>query len=277
MAPNPLQAAEDYWNAAAETYEQNFSGTAVGVLRREAVWHELQRTFAPGQRLLEINCGTGLDAVFLARRQMRVLACDISPRMIELAKELAANEQLAMPPDFRVLATEHLHALLYEGLFDGAFSNFSGLNCVEDLPRVARDLALLLQPGATFLLCMMGRFVPLEILWFCAHGEPRKALQRLREPRTRYPTTGLVVHRPTVAQVKRLVAPSFRLRRWKGIGIVIPPSYAEHVAVRFPGLLLRLALLDRMLGQLPIFRGMADCVLMEFERVSDTEPHEKSR
>ena len=50
-----------------------------------AVWRELLRTFHPGQRVLEINCGTGIDAVSLGERGIRVLACDIAPRMIELA------------------------------------------------------------------------------------------------------------------------------------------------------------------------------------------------
>jgi ubiquinone/menaquinone biosynthesis C-methylase UbiE len=267
----PLHAAELYWNAAAATYEQDFSGTTVGKIRREIVWSNLERIFQPDQHILELSCGTGIDAVFLAKLGVQVLACDLSPRMIELAQELCSRERLPHPPEFRVLPTERLSMLESEGPFDGAFSNFAGLNCVENLTQVSMALSRLLKPKARFLLCMMGRFVPLEILWFLAHRKPRKAFQRLREPRTSYAsTTGLVVYRPTVDDIAKQMKPTFRLLGWKGIGIVVPPSYAEHVAIRFPKLIHRLAKVDRHIGPLPIFRSMADCVLLEFERNDNT-------
>ncbi len=56
----------------------------------------------------------------------------------------------------------------------------------------------------------------------------------------------------------------------KGIGITVPPSYAEHVAARFPKLIDRLAWLDQRIGALPLIRNMADCVLLEFERTAET-------
>jgi SAM-dependent methyltransferase len=268
---NSLRSAEVYWNAAAETYEQKFSGTTVGRARRQAVWCDLERVFKSGERILELNCGTGIDAVFLAGKGVHILACDIAPRMIELAQDLAAQAELADPPDFRVLPTENLAALAQEDRFDGAFSNFSGLNCVDDLSQVAQDLGRLLKPRARFLICMMGRFVPWEIVWFLAHGKPRRAFLRLREDRTSYAgTPWLTIQRPTVAQITKQMEPAFRLLRWKGIGITVPPSYSEHLASRFPKLINRLAGLDQRIGALPLIRSMADCVLLEFERTAET-------
>jgi len=270
--PTPLDAAELYWNAAAETYEEKFSGTTVGKIRREAVWQDLERIFQPGQRVLELSCGTGIDAVFLAQRGVHVLGCDLSPRMIELARRHAVKEALSQPPEFRVLATEHLSILESEKPFDGAFSNFSGLNCVDDLEQVADTLGRLLKPDARLLLCMMGRFMPFEVLWFLAQGKPGRAFHRLRESRSHYTaTTGLIIRRPTVGQIQQQMRPAFRLVGWRGIGIVVPPSYAEHLAVRFPMAIQRLANIDRKIGPLPIFRNMADCVLMEFERTDGAQ------
>src|ERR1700682_1087014 len=143
-----MESAAQYWNAAAEPYEQEFAGTVIGRTRREAVWREVDRIFSSGQRVLELNCGTGINALHLAGRVLRVLACDIAPRMIELARERASTSRFAPSIDFRVLATEDIGVLDGEGPFDGAFSNFSGLNCVEDLTVVARNLSHLLKPGA---------------------------------------------------------------------------------------------------------------------------------
>ena len=268
---NLLRPAEVYWNQAAETYEQKFTGTVIGRARRHAVWHDLERAFKSGDRILELNCGTGIDAVHLSGKGVHVLACDISPRMIELACELATQAKLANPPDFRVLPTENLAELAHEESFDGAFSNFSGLNCVQDLSQVARNVGYLLKPRARLLICMMGRFVPWEIVWFLAQGRPRRAFLRLREDRTRYTEAPwLTVQRPTVAQITKQMEPAFRLIRWKGIGITVPPSYSEHVARRFPKLIDNLAAIDQRIGSLPLLRNMADCVLLEFERTAET-------
>lgn len=51
-------------------------------------------------RVLEIGCGTGTNAVLLAGRGLRVVAVDVSPRAIEVARERAAKAGVEI--DFRV-------------------------------------------------------------------------------------------------------------------------------------------------------------------------------
>jgi ubiquinone/menaquinone biosynthesis C-methylase UbiE len=261
------RSPKEYWDAAAETYERDFAGTLIGQTRREAVWRELDRVFGPGQRVLELNCGTGIDAVHLAERGVRVLACDIAPRMIDLACQRVNRAKIGGSIEFRALATEDIGELGAEGPFDGALSNFSGLNCVEDVSAVARNLWRLLKPGAPVLLCIVGRFVPWEIVWFLAHGEPRKAVRRFHRRPVRHLETGaLMIRYRSVKEMAHLLVPEFRLRKWKGIGICVPPSYLEHWACRFPKLTKVLAKADRWFDGVPVLRGMADCALLEFER-----------
>jgi hypothetical protein len=76
----------------------------------------------------------------------------------------------------------------------------------------------------------------------------------------------LKIQRPTVSGIRMQMSPCFRLVRWKGTGITVPPSYAESFAVRFPGLIRALARFDQRVGALPLIRSMADCVILEFER-----------
>ena len=63
-----------------------------------------------------------------------MLACDIAPRMIEIARQRLNCGGLQELVEFRVLATEDIAPLHGDGPFDGAFSNFSGLNWVETFP-----------------------------------------------------------------------------------------------------------------------------------------------
>jgi len=268
MTADPAHFAQTYWDTAAETYVQDFTGTGIGETRRQAVWRRLDKLFFPGQKLLELNCGTGIDAVHLAHKGMQLVACDISSRMIDLARQLATSTGTRQLIDFRVLPNEEIGSLTGENVFDGAFSNFCGLNCVEDLPAVVRELTRLVKPGAPVLLCMIGRFVPWEIMWFMAHGKPGKALRRLRGSNFRPSDPGTVrIQRPSVSEIARIMSPAFSLKRWSGVGITVPPTYTENRMQHFPRMIQGLAGIDRLIEDLPLFRRMADCVVLEFECV----------
>jgi ubiquinone/menaquinone biosynthesis C-methylase UbiE len=268
MNAQSINSAQAYWDVAAETYDLDFANTLIGRAQRESIWKEIEQVFTSGQRILELNCGTGVDAVFLANRGVRVLACDIAPRMIQLAQRRANSTQTSAMIDFRALATENIEVLEQEGLFDGAFSNFSGLNCVDDLPTVAQTLARLLRPGARLVLCMIGRFVPWEIAWYMAHGNPRRAFLRFNKVTVGRMGEGALVsvRYPSVRKLASIFAPGFGLKKRQAIGVTLPPSYLEHLARKFPVALNRLASFDRRIGRLPLVRSMGDCVLLQFER-----------
>ena len=267
MSVDARRTAQSYWDTAAKTYDCDFTGTLIGQLRRRAVWRELDRTFQAGQRVLELNCGTGIDAVRLAGRGVRVLACDISLGMIDMARERANACGVAGALQFRVLPTEEIARLGPEGPFEGAFSNFAGLNCVDDLGATAEALFGLLKPGATVLLCMLGRFVPWEMAWYVAQAQPGRAFLRWSNGTARQVEGGtLRVRYHGVGEIARLFAPRFRLRRWRGIGIMVPPTYAEVWARRVPRLTRAVARVDDWIGGIPVVRRMADLVLLELER-----------
>jgi SAM-dependent methyltransferase len=260
-----LELTQAYWNAAAETYKQAFTGTLVGSMWRQAVWRELDTTFHAGSYVLELNCGTGIDAIHLAQRGVSVLACDISSRMIELARQNAVEKGLGKHLEFRVLATEHLGTLQAGTIFDGAFSNFSGLNCVQDLAAVRRNLACRLKPGSRVLLCMLGRFGAWQKLWHLAHRDWNRVF---RSPPSTDVERAITVQYPSREQIVALFSPDFKLHRWRGIGIAVPPAYMDHWAVRFRQLTHCLNHIDGMIGSLPVIRNLGGCILLEFERIS---------
>jgi ubiquinone/menaquinone biosynthesis C-methylase UbiE len=254
----------------AETYDAVFTNSLIGRAQRDSVWKELDRCFHPGQRILELNCGTGVDAVHLAERGVEVVACDVAPRMIQVARQRLSPLRHGTRVDFRVLATEQIANLADRGPFDGAFSNFGGLNCVRDLSAVARDLARLLAPGATALLCMAGHSVAWEIIWYLGQGNARKALRRFQRGGTigrLAKGVAVEVQYPSARTMAHLFAPDFRLLRLKGVGVAVPPSYLEPLARRFPKVLKTLAGFDRLLSGVPVIRSLADHILLEFEHV----------
>src|SRR5438128_11140539 len=53
------------------------------------------KVFRPGNRILELGCGTGRDAVALAQRGIRVDATDVSPAMIAATRARLLREDLS--------------------------------------------------------------------------------------------------------------------------------------------------------------------------------------
>lgn len=263
-----LQLPQTYWNDTAETYGEVFAETLIGRMTREVVWEALDAGFKPGSRVLEVNCGTGIDAIHLARRGVSVLACDISPRMVEIARESAEEAGVHPRPSFRVLPTEQLATLESELKLDGAFSNFCGLNCVQDLPGVGRNLARLIKPGSPVIICMLGRFILWEKLRYFLRADWKNVFQNIQASDSVASKSGVKVHFYSRKKIVESFAPGFKLRRFKGIAIAVPPSNMDHWARRFPAIARALGKIDRVICNVPGFRSLGGCILLEFERTT---------
>lgn len=256
------------FDSLAPRYDELFTRSMIGRAQRGAVWDVLLDTFEPGSHILELNCGTGEDALFLAQHDMSVVACDASPAMIETARRRMRSEDPEAPIELRLLATEHLWELNTGELFDGAFSNFSGLNCVTDLNQTAYQLAGLLTRGASVVICLSTRFCLSEILWFSLHGQFRKAFRRCSGiAAVKMGDFTVKVNYPTLRAVKRSFSSFFRLRSCTGIGVAVPPSYLEPFLRKYPRLLGWLRRIDKAICRLPVIRTLGDHMLIHFERL----------
>ncbi len=154
------------FDTIAGRYDEAFTSSSIGEAQRAAVWRKLGKTYRPGDHILEIGCGTGVDACFLAERNIRVAACDSSPQMIDVATHRIQQRGLQKLVRPFVMRAEDIMALPADELFDGVFSNFGVLNCVEDLKGVARRARQIAKTGRECrplldgaLLCMGNRVV----------------------------------------------------------------------------------------------------------------------
>jgi SAM-dependent methyltransferase len=257
-------ASASPFDALARDYDRSFTESAIGQRLRAAAWRRMDAAFRPGDRVLELNCGTGVDAVHLARRGVHVLATDQSAEMVGLSRAKVGAFALGGLVDVARLEIENLAQLRDRGPFDGAVSNFGGFNCVDDLAPAALGLAGLLRPGASVVLCVMGPVVPWEWGWFLAHGQPGKALRRLRRAGARW--RGLSIQYPSPAKLRGAFAPWFRQTRMGALGALVPPSYAESWAGRHPRLLAALDRCERRLETCWPLPWLADHYLVELER-----------
>jgi SAM-dependent methyltransferase len=250
------------FDANADAYDGQFTATVIGRMMRRAVWARCAARFSTGARVLEMNCGTGEDAAWLADRGIHVLATDASAAMLRVAQDKAAIRRSGRMR-LRQLAWEQLEGLEETG-FDGALSNFGGLNCIEDLGAAARALAKKLRPGGTALLCIMGPTVPWEWFWYLARGQTSKAFRRLRRGGTMW--SGITIHYPTIRAARRSFAPEFKMLRVSAIGALIPPPYTESRFGRHAQALATLDWVERRLESLWPLPQLADHYLLELVR-----------
>lgn len=147
--PATLMPDADWWNALWPAPDKVLADLGIG----------------PGLGLtVDLCCGDGLFTAPLARRAQRLVAIDLDPAMIGLARE-----RLGDTPCRFLVGDAYDIAEMLDGPADLVFmaNTFHG---VPDKPRLARAVAAALGPG--------GRFVIVN--W---HARPREETVVLGQPR----------------------------------------------------------------------------------------------
>jgi SAM-dependent methyltransferase len=250
----------------AADYDESFTRTACATALRELVWRRLPAVFRGGGCILELGCGTGEDAIQLARSGHHVVATDASAEMIGVARLKALAAGCASRIDFHVLPMESLQVLPRDRRFDGVFSNFGAVNCVANLPRLAELLSARLRKDAPLMFVAMGRFVPWEWLWYGLRGDGRRAFRRLRREGVEW--RGTTIRYPTPRQLATALRPGFRREHVRALGSVLPPSYASDWLNRRPRWLSALTTLERVVQHVPGSATLADHYIFEARRAA---------
>lgn len=99
---------------------------------------------APGERVLDLACGTGGVAELLARSGAEVVGVDLAPALVETARRRASERGLDI--DYRVGDCERL-VDLGDGEFDAVGSSV-GIMFSPDHEATAAELARVTKPGA---------------------------------------------------------------------------------------------------------------------------------
>src|SRR6202795_4878231 len=123
-----LRDTQDAFDSVAADYDGPRGNNVQIQDMRHEMWRWLDRTFAPSSRLIDIGCGTGLDAVRMGRLGHRITATDWSPEMVARTADRARRESVSDRVQTRAVGAHELRRLEGDGTFDGAYSDLGPLN-----------------------------------------------------------------------------------------------------------------------------------------------------
>jgi len=274
MKPDYADTARAF-DAVAPHYDAVYGpqGNAVMTWMRIENLALLKATFPPGSYLLEIGCGTGEEAVALARAGRHVLATDVSPRMAAIAQAKANASGLGERVRAVAVPAARLDVLQPKTPFDGAYASFGALNCEPRLERFGAALAELVRPGGAFVCSVMGRFCPFEIGWFLLHGRPRLAIRRLRQGWQPAPVSGsggievsVITRYLTARSLRQILHPAFAIERTLSLPLLLPPPYLDAVFKKHRDLFAHMESLERRLRHRWPWRLWGDHVVLVLRR-----------
>lgn len=264
LAEPQLRDTRDAFDSVAADYDGPRGNNDLIQDMRSEMWQQLDATFPGGSRLIDLGCGTGLDAVRMAKLGHHVTAIDWSPQMVSRTKDRAEREQVMDRVESLVVGAHELRRLDAAAESDGAYSNLGPLNCVPDLAEVSRECARLLRPGGALVFTVIGRFCPWEIVHYVR--QRRWARAKVRFSRNVVPV-GMNKHTIWTQyfgprEFYGFFKEHFTLEHFRGLCVFAPPPYLTWVREKYPDRHAWLWRLDRRVSGWPVIRGMGDHFLI---------------
>ncbi|NHN27446.1 class I SAM-dependent methyltransferase [Flavobacterium jejuense] len=214
------------FDIAAQNYDQSFTNTKIGKSQRNSVYKMLSKHLNTCTDILEINCGTGEDAIWLAQRNFNVLATDISENMIAIGKSKNHYQNLTFNQlDLTLLANRESL-----GTFDLVFSNFGGLNCLpkNELQNFFTNIPNHLNEKGKLALVIMPKNTIWEQCYFLLKGKLSKVFRRRKEVAiANVDGENVATYYYNPKDIVNLAKINFNFIESKPIGFFIPPSYLE--------------------------------------------------
>jgi ubiquinone/menaquinone biosynthesis C-methylase UbiE len=253
----------------ATNYDSLFTNSAIGQLQRAHVWKYLERVTPElrGLDMLELNCGTGEDALLFSDRGFNIVATDISEEMLKVTQQKVQQFSMQHRISSQFLDLESFDETSFNKRFDLIFSNFGGLNCInpESLKTLLTKIPLALNPGGRFIGVIMPRFCLWESFYFLLKFSPARAFRRYTDDEVIANLNGAEV--PTwyysPSQIISWSKKHFDHVRSKAVGIALPPSYLENFFSRRKTWLSRLNQMESRLGSLSSLASYSDHFLID--------------
>jgi ubiquinone/menaquinone biosynthesis C-methylase UbiE len=230
------QYAAQAFSAQSAIFDDIYADNTIVSYKRDRVRTHVLQYLKPNATILELNSGTGEDATFFAALGHKVHATDIAEGMQQKLREKVANHGLSNLISTELCSFTQLNELKNKGPFDQLFSNFAGLNCTGELDKVLQSLPALLNDNGVATLVILPKFCLWESL-LLFKGKFKTATRRW------FSKNGVTAHVEGTyfrcwyydpPYVINAVKNSFDVLSVEGLCTIVPPSYIEYFAEKYP-------------------------------------------
>jgi len=247
-------------------FDKIYDSNPIVKYMRHLIRQEVLSGLGTNNHILEINAGTGTDALFFAQSGYNVTALEISPEMVRMAQEKIRSHKLENEITFIQKSFEDVSQV--EGTFDYIYSNFGGLNCTPNLLEVVHKLLSKLKSGGKSTLTILPPFTLWEKLYILK-GDFKMVGRR---------KSG----RPSVANIEGVTFNCWYYNPKEiinslnglvtdvsvtGLCIFAPPSFIQNFPIKYPRVFKLLTKLDQKVSKLPFFNSIGDYFMITFTKI----------
>ena len=248
---------ETSFDKAALNYDTTFTNSQIGQLQRNLVYKQLSKQLDSVQNILEINCGTGEDAIWFAQQNFKITATDISQKMIDVAKSKAPFNNL----NFQTADINSIATTFENEQFDLVFSNFGGLNCLsaQELENFFKTVPSILSDKGKLVLVIMPKNTLWEQFYFLAKAQFSSVFRRKKElVFANVEGKNVPTYNYNPKDIVNLAKVNFKMLETKPIGFFVPPSYFESFFKNKKGILKFLNSLENRIKNWSFLSKFAD-------------------
>ncbi len=235
METNEQRAAAAFTKQSG-VFDDRFGRNTIVQYKRERVRRLVQKYLPLHGEILELNSGTGEDAVWFADQGYRVHATDLSTGMQGVLRNKVEIKGLQPVISTEICSFTQLESLTQKGPYDLIFSNFAGLNCTGELSKVLGSFESLLKPEGLVVLVILPRQSLWEFL-LLFRGKFRTAFRRIlssKGVKARVEGEEFKCWYYNPSFITSRLKKSFRLLCIEGLCSLVPPSYIEQFPEKYP-------------------------------------------
>ena len=258
------------FDSASEEYDFTISHNFINTWIRRRSINALLRLAKSKDVLVEVGCGTGAEASTIAPHVLRIIATDISDKMLQILRlkiQARRLEGKILPLKAGASELSIVRRLASEGQVDLVYSFNGALNCEPQMERFVTGLSSLLKKGGYFVCSIRNTLCLSESLSYAIVLQFGKMTPRKKQP-IMVSVGGKDI--PSVYYSPRsfvqFFTADFRLRKQIALPGIMPPAYLNDYYLKIRRKIAPVERLEPLFSERFPLNALGDQTLFIFQK-----------
>ena len=263
------EEVSEAFDSASEEYDFTISRNFINRWIRKRSVDEVLRFVKADEVILEIGCGTGTEAIEISKAVDKIVATDISEKMIEILRKKVRSRGLAdkiLPVRMGASHISKVGEFIDGGEVRIAYSFNGALNCEPRISEFPRELSKIIQRSGYFVCSVRNTICLSEALTHAAVFQFAKMAPRKKQPLI-VSVGGIDI--PSMyyppARFAKFFSGYFELKQVVGLPVILPPAYLSDQYLKIRKLI-ALERIESLLSRHFPFNRYGDQTLFVFQK-----------